>query len=284
MEKVIEMPRDLNINKNTFSFLSELQHAIINTTSTRIILDFCNCKFSHAIFTSFIGALLHIASENGKTVVYRSAHESAVQKYLKRSGLYNYIVNDEISYINDNAIPFRCINMDDEQIQAYIDNILALAPITLSSTGYELMFKNLYEIFNNSSEHSNAKCGVYGCGHWMPTKKQLVFSLYDTGIGIPMHIKNRINYSFSSAVAIKWAPTAGNSTEQLTGGIPRGLGLSDLKEFVRLNKGTLNIFSNDIYYNYQNGIESIEQFQTSILGTFIGIVIKADYDHIYIAK
>ena len=42
MEKVIEMPRDLNINKNTFSFLSELQHAIINTTSTRIILVIVN--------------------------------------------------------------------------------------------------------------------------------------------------------------------------------------------------------------------------------------------------
>ena len=118
----------------------------------------------------------------------------------------------------------------------------------------------------------------------MPTKKQLVFSVYDTGIGIPALIKEQIDSSYSSERAINWALTRGNSTKQLDHGIPRGLGLSDLFDFIKLNNGALNIFTNDLYYRYDNNGERTLHLSFPIIGTLIGIIIIADYDHIYTTK
>lgn len=283
MPEIIKIPKTLNINTDSFVFLSKLQNIIIDSNSQKILLDFSDCNFSHALFTSFLGAFVHIAKKLGKTVIYKSPKGSTVNTYLKRSGLYNYISNDEIDYTNKNAIPFRQINMDDAEIINYIDTILSLAPIKLTGQCHELLFKNIYEIFNNSAEHSRQSFGVFGCGHWMPAKKQLVFSVYDTGIGIPSLIKEKINASFTSKQALNWALMPGNSTKQLNQGIPRGLGLSDLFNFIKLNDGALNIFTNDLYYQYNNG-ENTFSLPYPIRGTMIGITIIADYDHIYTTK
>ena len=108
--------------------------------------------------------------------------------------------------------------------------------------------------------------------------------MYDTGIGIPSLVKEEINENMSSHDAINWALQRGNSTKQLIHGIPRGLGLSDLYDFIRLNDGALNIFTNDIYFEYKKGNTSYELLSFPIIGTFIGITIKADYNHIYTTR
>lgn len=283
-EKIIKIPKNLNNDSESYYFLSELQNVIIDSCQNRIILDFCNCNFSHAILTSFIGALLHIGNLFDKTIVYKTSKGSKLSTYFQRSGLYNYVTEDTTDYTNSYAIPFCKINMDDDNIIDYIGNILDLAPIKLTEQCHELLFKNIYEVFNNASDHSRSCQGVYACGHWMPTKKQLVFSVYDTGIGIPSLVKEEINENMSSHDAINWALQRGNSTKQLIHGIPRGLGLSDLYDFIRLNDGALNIFTNDIYFEYKKGNTSYELLSFPIIGTFIGITIKADYNHIYTTR
>lgn len=284
MSELIKFPKNLNNNTvSSYYFLAELQNQIIDSSDNSIILDFTDCVFSHAIFTSFIGSLMHIGSAFGKTITYRTKKSSPLNTYFKRSGLYNYMMDDDVNYTNSNAIPFCSINMNDDTIIDYISNILELAPIKLTEQCHELLFKNIYEIFNNSADHSRAQHGVYSCGHWMPTKKQLVFSVYDTGIGIPSLIRESIDDAMTSENAINWAIQRGNSTKQLLKGTPRGLGLSDLYDFIRLNDGALNIFTNDIYYQYKGGV-SVSSIPTPIIGTFIGITIIADYDHIYTTK
>lgn len=280
-EKVIKIPPTLNNNSDSYHFLSELQNSIIEAKEDRIVLDFCECRFSHAIFTSFIGALTGIGKILNKSIVYKSKQYSPVYEYFQRSGLYNYMTGDSTTYTNSNAIPFQEIDVKDDTIINYIENILDLAPIQLTEQCHELLFKNIYEIFNNTAEHSGAKQGVYCCGHWMPKKRVLAFSLYDTGIGIPILVKNTIDKKMSSYETIIWALQRGNSTKQLLQGVPRGLGLADLHDFIRLNDGTLNIFSHDIYFECKKGNISHNTLSFPILGTFIGITIKADYEHIY---
>ena len=109
-----------------------------------------------------------------------------------------------------------------------------------------------------------------------------IFSVCDTGTGIPRLVK-RQHPDISSVDAIHWALQRGNSTAQLNSGVPRGLGLADLKDFTELNKGSLIIFSNNVYYNCSdNGVKVPMRYE--IVGTLITIIITADDEHIYILK
>jgi hypothetical protein len=53
------------------------------------------------------------------------------------------MTDSDIDYTNTNAIPFTKIDLEDESIMDYIDNILELAPIKFTPKGRQLFFKNI---------------------------------------------------------------------------------------------------------------------------------------------
>lgn len=284
MEKIFTMPANLNVDHSSWQFLARLQNNIIESPCDTVILDFTNCNFSHAAYTAFIGGLSAICMAFRKKLIYRCRENSNLLKYFQRSGLYSYITDSTPKLVSDNAIRFIKVDLDDSFIIDYIIKILDLAPIQLTDNSYGVLFQNIYEIFNNSIDHSRAQHGVFACGHWMPQKRELVFSVYDTGIGIPALIQQRINPSISSKDAIIWALKKGNSTKQLVKGTPRGLGLSNLFDLIKLNDGALNIFTHDAYFCYKTGKTSCYNIDVPIIGTMINFSIKADPDHIYTVK
>ncbi|MCD8338251.1 MAG: ATP-binding protein, partial [Lachnospiraceae bacterium] len=286
MKETIEISDELK-NENdykAYEFLAQLQWQIVSSNKEKVVLDFRKCEFSNAIFSSFIGAMKYIGSGMGKELNFITADNSELDLYFKRSEILKDRLKYGESYVNKNTIPFRKVDMNDDTVIDYISNILNLAPIDLTERCAEVLFKNIFEIFNNAVEKSNARYGVYSCGHWMPKKKQLMFSVYDTGIGIPNLVKKNISRDFSSYDAIMWSLERGNSTKQLEFGTPRGLGLADLKDFIRLNNGTLTIFTNDIFFQQKGNTVSANLLSYPILGTFIGITIVADYNHVYMVR
>ena len=281
-EKVIIFPKKLNNDAPSYKFLSELQEHIRSDPEASILFDMSECEFCHAIFTSFLGTMLRVAEHFGKKATICTKINSKVETYLKRSGLYSYVTNDPSDYTNENTLPFcRISSKNEEDVLEYIENIINHAPVRLTEPAHELLFQNIYEVFCNASEHSREDLGVYACGHWMPNTRDLVFSIYDTGIGIPSLVKETIVEVQSSEEAILWALRQGNSTKQLEDGVPRGLGLSKLLSFILLNKGRLDIFSNDICYSFNKGHSYYFSLPNPIMGTFIGITIVADNVHIY---
>ncbi len=283
--KTIKFPRTLNNVDSSYSFLAELQSSVINSKEDIIVFDMTSCDFYHAMFTSFLGTLLRIAHSFNKKATICTTVDSKVETYLKRSGLYSYVTGDSTDYTNRNSIPFRKISSNNEEaVINYVELILKRAPIKLTEQAHELLFKNIYEIFSNAEEHSRQDMGVFSCGHWMYQKRQLVFSLYDTGIGIPSLVKEKIETISTSKDALQWALQKGNSTKQLLEGVPRGLGLSDFLSFIKLNNGELIIFSNDLCFRYNKGTSHYFTIEKPIIGTFIGIIIVADEDHIYTTR
>lgn len=285
MEKILEIGTLSNI-KDSFEFMAKTQNEVLKYTGKTVILDFRKCKFSHAVFTSFIGALTEIGCAHGIIIKYRFPPNSPPLEYFKRSGMYDYMVNNGSNeHINRNALPFWKVRNDESALMEYIDNIIDLSKIKIEDNARQKFFKNLYEIFVNANDHSDEQYGVYSCGHWMPKKKKLVFSLYDTGIGIPKLVKREINGCLTDIEAFKWALIKGHSTRQLESGVPRGLGLSDLKEFIELNKGRLTILSNGVYYDFnENGEEYITNFSNDIIGTIVCVTINQDDGHIYVSR
>lgn len=283
MEKIITMPKYITDSHKTYNILANLQHEIVCCQEDTIILDFVGCKFCYPLYTAFIGALSVIANHNQKILVYRSEKGTRLYNYIMSSGLFSFITRDGQDHTNKNSIPFTKINMEESSVIKYIDNILRLAPIRLTEKADEVLFNNIYELLNNASEHSGAINGVYACGNWMPNKKELVFSVYDTGIGIPTLVKRKIDSSFSSKDALLWSLASGNSTKQLIENTPRGIGLPLFKNFIEINKGYFSIVSNDICYIYNNK-ENFHSIDYPIVGTIISFIIRSDTEHIYAIK
>lgn len=280
MEKIL-IPDKLNIDANSYRFLAKLQYDIYSCTDTDIELDFSKCGFTHSAFTAYFGTLLSISKLWNKNVSISTGNNISIYNYFRCSGIYDYY-QKTTGNINNNAIPFTNFTDDDDKLMQYIDNILHHAPIFLSDDCRKMLFKNIYEIFVNALEHSHSSSGVFSCGHWMPNKQQLIFSVCDAGVGIPQLVKQKFP-DIDSVGAIEWALQRGNSTQQLTAGVPRGLGLADLKDFTELNTGSLIIFSNNVYYNCSEKTAKIPM-RYAIAGTLITIIIIADYEHVYMLK
>ena len=277
------MPKYITASNKTYNILADLQYDIICCPENTIILSFEDCKFCYPLYTAFIGALSIIAITHQKRLIYRTAEGTKLHNYIMTSGLYTFITKDGEDHTNKNSIPFTEINMEEGSVIEYIDNILQLAPIRLAEKANEVLFNNIYELLNNASEHSKATKGVYACGNWMPKRKELVFSVYDTGIGIPALVKEKIDDTLSSRDAILWSLARGNSTKQLIENTPRGIGLPLFKNFIEVNQGYFSIVSNDICYIYNNR-EKFYSLNHPIVGTIISFVIRSDTEHIYTVK
>lgn len=277
---------ELNNDIESFRVLSKLQYDTLACESDEVIWDFSDCSFSHAVFTSFIGAMTDICADNGKIIKYRMDVTKQLYIYFKKSGLYDYLMNnDSKENTNQNALPFWKVAKDEKELMDYIDTIINLSKIRIDDEARQVLFRNIYEIFVNAKDHSNERCGVFSCGHWMPRSKYLVFSLYDTGIGIPDLVKNKVDGSMSDIDALKWAMVSGNSTRQFELGVPRGLGLADLKKFVSLNNGRLTILSGGVFYDFnRNREEILDKFQYKTIGTLVCVTIDQDKEHIYVNR
>ncbi|MFH1975009.1 MAG: hypothetical protein ABIJ52_05540 [Pseudomonadota bacterium] len=60
------------------------------------------------------------------------------------------------------------------------------------------------------------------------------------------------------------------------GGVARGLGLDLLKEFVRINQGTLEVYSNEGYAIIDKDGERYENLDISFEGTVVHITLRRD--------
>ena len=283
----INIKKRVNQNYADFDYFSKIHKSVIETDDDNIVFNFENCKFMHAGYTAWFGGTIMICDSLGKNVNVQTKENSEIDRYLKKSGLHEYINKLSESYVNKNAIRFKHIenmNGDDLEIMDYIDHILDLAPIELTDKARQTLFTNIYEIFNNACDHSESKLGLFSCGHWMPKKDELVVSIYDAGQGIPKVIRNKIKNIDDNVEALKWSLGPGNSTKQLDDGTPRGIGLSRLLRLIMLNRGALSIISDDVIFMYGNKSNKCCINRFPIKGTLVTINIVADRESLYCLK
>lgn len=282
--RYIFLSNKFNLCLNNYNDLATVQNIALNCKESNVIISLADCLYIHAGFTAFIGSLKALVESKGKKLDIIVRKNSRVSKYYWSSGLrkfFNPLLPDTA---NKNVIPFRKINMEQQNYQNYIDHIIDLAPVVLSDAAKDMLFMNIYEIFINAHDHSKEAYGVYACGHWFPKLKELTFSIYDTGIGIAQNVKNHHDSTMSSREAVDWALKYGNSTRQLESMTPRGVGFTNLLHFLDLNHGSLKIFTNDIYFCHENEENNFFSLDYGIIGTMVTFTIVTDNEHRYILK
>jgi hypothetical protein len=137
--------------------------------------------------------------------------------------------------------------------------------------------ESIYEIFVNAQIHSETEY-IYTCGQFFPQKQKIEFTIVDRGVGFKQKVNAHFNRNINSIQAIKWAIRDGNTTKV---GIPGGIGLSILREFVKLNNGKIQIISDDGFYQIDSDGEKSSFFTASFPGTIINMQFRTDDTNSY---
>lgn len=136
------------------------------------------------------------------------------------------------------------------------------------------MAEAIYEIFVNAQIHSETP-NIYTCGQFFPHDNKIEFTITDIGIGFKNKINRRFNSNLSSTQAILWATQDRNTTKE---GIPGGIGLAILKEFIEKNRGKMQIISDDGFYQIDHRCEQTRLFNGIFPGTIVNLQFRTD-DH-----
>jgi hypothetical protein len=228
-----------------------------------------------------LGAILYRASRRLNLVNFKNI-PGPVQRILQKNGFLSYYGHDKKLDEWGTTIQYnRFERKDDRYFGAYIEEHFKNKAIPDMSPALRKKFwESISELFNNAVTHSETEMGIFTCGQYFPGKKRIDFAIADLGIGIPKNLADKKGLQFSPEEAINWAMEGRNTTK--TGPIPGGLGLKLLREFIRLNKGRIQVVSDIGYWEQRaDGIVDKRTLPHPFPGTVVNIEINTADVHSY---
>jgi hypothetical protein len=219
-------------------------------TSSRdlISFDFSRCKFLMQNGVALLGGLAKVLEADDRPPVFQwHTMRSEVAASLANNGFLRFF-GQPGKRSKGTAAEFRQDTLlEKEPLVAYlVQDWIGMGRIKLSAALKEAIVSTAWEIYANAFEHSQSGVGVFSCGQHYPRKHLLELTVVDFGCGIPDKVRTFLKRpAMSGAEALQWAFRRGTTTSQI--GIARGMGLDLLREFVRVNRGQVSIFSHDAY-------------------------------------
>lgn len=245
----------------------------------QVRLDFSKCKFLMQNAVAVLGGLASLAKDRGGSCVFLwDTLPTDVQRSLGRNGFMPFFGQPTVKVAGRTAVPFRqdLASAKKNEIIHYLTNDwIGKGRVNLSEALKNAIVGKTWEIYANAFDHTHSPIGIFSCGQHYPKKKTLKLSVVDFGVGIPFNVRRFTNQpQMSAAQALQWAFRRGNSTK-LQDGIARGLGLDLLREFVKLNKGKLEIYSHEGHVC----IDETQRFASrkeTFSGTIVNITFSCD--------
>ncbi len=271
----------LNDSATDFEWLFSLWSQT-NDYFENIRFDFSGCNFLRPNAVAFLGGLARlIESRIGAAVFdWDTLRNSAVMTNLCQNGFAGTFDYPSPGWTG-NSIPYReDRNCDVNGIMDYLElSWLGRGWVHVSKRLRDAIVGHMWEIYNNAFEHSESEIGVFSCGQHFPKNNELVLSVVDFGQGIPAKVRNFLSSDprveqLTAAGCLCWAFQPGTTTkpkEELG-----GLGLDLLKEFVRINQGKLEVYSNDGYAFVDKNGEYFKNRNISFEGTVFHITLCCD--------
>ncbi|NPU95259.1 MAG: ATP-binding protein [Gammaproteobacteria bacterium] len=282
-QKVIQIPT-LNDSPHDFTRLFGIWNDV-NDYFEDIRFDFSRCGFLRPNAVAFLGGLARLVESRMGSVTFdwSTLHHGAVMTNLCQNGFAGTFAYPSSRW-DGNSIPYReDKTLDMNGIMDYLTyNWIGKGWVHVSDRLRDAIAGRMWEIYSNAFEHSGTEVGVFSCGQHYWRQNYLILSAVDFGRGIPANVRSFLRQyvrealvsKLSGAACLKWAFERGNST--CTGGVARGLGLDLLKEFVRLNQGKLEIYSNDGYAIVDKDGERFENRELAFEGTVVHITLRCD--------
>lgn len=279
-EKVIQIPT-LNDSRKDFEHLFEIW-VQSNRSYSNVRFDFSECEFLRPNAVAFIGGLARqIQSRAGKVVFdWDSFTNDKVLKNLIKNRFAASFYHQN-NWGTGNTITYReDIVQDENGIMDYLtDEWIGRGWIQVSTKLKNAVVGRMWEIYCNAFEHAGSGIGVFSCGQYFPKVNQLVLSVVDFGHGIAANVRNffrldpRAN-QLTAAQCLRWAFGPGHTTRP--NGMPRGIGLDVLKDFIKINHGKLEVYSNEGYAVIDHDNEIFSNRELFFEGTVFHITLICD--------
>ncbi len=240
----------------------------------KIEIDMVKTSWFDGDMCAAFGALLYRLGSNLNNVVLSNI-QTPVERILSKNGFLSNYGRVRIPDTWGTTIPYQRFDVKDDRFFAsYIEQEFVQRPeMPKMSKGLIKKFReSVFEIFSNSVLHSRTELGIFSCGQYFPKRHRLDFAVADLGIGMKRNVNESLGLNLTAPAAIEWATSARNTTK--TGSIPGGLGLKLLREFITLNKGRLQIVSDNGYWCLDQGNAVTAALPFEFPGTIVGVEIN----------
>lgn len=278
--KIIPIPR-INDEPGDFLKLFSLWGQV-NDYFEDVRFDFSQCVFLRPNAVAFLGGLARLIESRFGSVAFDwgSLHKHAVMANLCQNG-FAHAFGHSSSGWDGNSIPYREFkSLDMNGVMDYLtDHWIGKGWVHVSNRLRNAIAGAMWEIYGNAFEHSGSQIGVFSCGQHFPKTDTLLLTVVDFGQGIPAKIRTFLRndpraQDLPASKCLRWAFARGNST--CRGGVPRGLGLDLLKEFIRANQGKLEVYSNEAYACIDQSGERYENRTIPFEGTVVHVTLRCD--------
>ena len=299
---IIEIPT-IKSDEAGFECILKIFQEVCNDPVDYFLFDFKHCsKISHNGVVLLGGLSRYIANQKlSSTDLLKKKIPYIGCKFLVESMSSvvsdNLIGNNFLSYFSPidvkekpypkgEYIGYRehDITLDDGALAEHLESEwLSDDKLKLSDKLKQAIISRILEIFMNAYGHGvskqlNSKLKIYSCGEYDKKNKKLHISVLDFGPGI-VHNVIKCTGIKDDIEAMIWALKQGNSTntDSSNYNLARGLGFELLRQFVRVNKGELRIYSNRVKVcTDQYGEYKVTKLADFFPGTFVSITINCD--------
>lgn len=253
------------LNDSYFETISDLKkifdifNEIYTSNKSLIEIDLTNCTHLSLTGVTMLASLGPLCPEKNIKI---TTNNSTIEEYFENIS----------PSIKKKHIPFKLFK-NEPTSKKILEELKDIPEINkLDEEIYFEIYSKLYELCSNSLEHGKNSIGTVCNG--MYDQGYLIFSVFDFGVGIFESVNSAKNNSFSNAKdAIEWALSDYNSSKQ-SSDTPRGIGFSNIINFVNKYNGHLIICTSNQYCIIKGNKKHFSELKASIPGTLITVVIK----------
>ena len=243
--------------------------------SGRVVFDFAGCDFLRPNAVAFLGGLIRLLELRGTYVVLGEMNQS-LRGNLLRNGFLGAFGSESFGH-RGATVPYReDRGCDPEGFLEYLaEEWLGKGWVGVSPALRDAISAQVSECYLNAFQHADSPVGTFTCGQYFPRLEELQLSIIDFGIGIPARVRGFLSEPDKPAgECLEWAFLPGHSTA--ADGRSRGLGLGLLRDFLKVNRGSLDIYSHDGYSSSEHGSFAFRASPGLFKGTLINIRIRCD--------
>ena len=248
-----------------------------------VILNFQKNNWFDANLSCILGATLSSMQDKLNTIHLENLSEEIKEIFRKNEFLSYFGEIDHILDGHNTTVPYMKFDkMELKGFENYLEKYLfSNSSLPSMSEGLtKKMKESILEIFMNARTHSNCKF-IFSCGQLFPQEGCFNFTVVDIGTTIRRNVADFLNKpTLNSVEAIDWAVQESNTTRK--GNIPGGLGLSILLSFIELNRGKIQIVSDNAYWAKIPNDYIRKELNNSFDGTIINIEFNIKDNNSYI--